>query len=115
VIFVREEGRALETQLRGRRLRLNDDEGRRLVVVGQRLGRRILGDVVTIVRRRSRTSRPPSAANPFELRLLGGYLLVQSTLAARIYFASGFGRTWNLTTLGLVSLPPSTCHATRWP
>jgi hypothetical protein len=47
--FLREENRVLKTQLRGRRLRLNDDERRRLAVIGQRLGRRILADVATIV------------------------------------------------------------------
>jgi Integrase core domain len=47
--FLREENRVLKTQLQGRRLRLNDDERRRLAVIGQRLGRRILADVATIV------------------------------------------------------------------
>jgi putative transposase len=47
--FLREENRLLKTQLQGRRLRLNDDERRRLAVIGQRLGRRILADVATIV------------------------------------------------------------------
>jgi hypothetical protein len=36
-------------QLRGRRLRLSDDERRRLAVIGQRLGRRILDEIATIV------------------------------------------------------------------
>jgi transposase InsO family protein len=47
--FLREENRVLKMQLQGRRLRLNDDERRRLAVIGQRLGRRILADVATIV------------------------------------------------------------------
>ena len=47
--FLREENRVLKAQLQGRRLRLNDDERRRLAVIGQRLGRRILADVATIV------------------------------------------------------------------
>jgi len=39
----------LKAQLRGRRLRLADDERRRLAVLGQRLGRRVLAEVTTIV------------------------------------------------------------------
>ena len=47
--FLREENRVLKAQLHGRRLRLNDDDRRRLAVIGQRLGRRILAEVATIV------------------------------------------------------------------
>ena len=47
--FLREENRVLKAQLHGRRLRLNDDQRRRLAVIGQRLGRRILADVATMV------------------------------------------------------------------
>ncbi len=47
--FLREENRVLKAQLQGRRLRLNDNERQRLAVIGQRLGRRILADVATIV------------------------------------------------------------------
>jgi putative transposase len=47
--FLREENRVLKTQLRGRQLRLSDDERRRLAVIGYRLGRRILAEVATIV------------------------------------------------------------------
>jgi hypothetical protein len=47
--FLREENRVLKAQLHGRRLRLNDDDRRHLAVIGQRLGRRILADVATIV------------------------------------------------------------------
>jgi Integrase core domain len=47
--FLREENRVLKAQLHGRRLRLNDDDRRRLAVIGQRLGRRILTEVATIV------------------------------------------------------------------
>ena len=44
-----EENRILRRQLRGRRLRLTDDERRRLAVRGHRLGRRALSDLATIV------------------------------------------------------------------
>ena len=47
--FLREENRVLKAQLHGRRLRFRDDERRRLAVIGQRLGRRILAEVATIV------------------------------------------------------------------
>ncbi len=47
--FLREENRVLKAQLHGRRLRLNDDDRRRLAVIGQRLGRRLLAEVATIV------------------------------------------------------------------
>jgi hypothetical protein len=47
--FLREENRVLKAQLHGRRMRLSDDERRRLAVIGQRLGRRILAHVATVV------------------------------------------------------------------
>jgi transposase InsO family protein len=49
VEFLHEENRVLRAQLHGRRLRLSDDERRRLAVVGQRLGRRTLAQVATTV------------------------------------------------------------------
>ena len=47
--FLREENRVLKAQLHGRRLRLTDDERCRLAVLGQRLERRLLAEVTTIV------------------------------------------------------------------
>ena len=47
--FLREENRILKAPLHGRRMRLSDDERRRLAVIGQHLGRRILADIATIV------------------------------------------------------------------
>jgi len=47
--FLRKKNRVLKAQLHGRRIRLSDDERRRLALVGQRLGRRILAHVATIV------------------------------------------------------------------
>ena len=49
IAFLREENRALKTQLVGRRLRLNDAQRRRLAVLGQRLGRHVLREVATLV------------------------------------------------------------------
>src|SRR5215469_3139061 len=47
--YLIEENRALREQLRGRRVRLSDDQRRRLATKGQRLGRRVLRQVATIV------------------------------------------------------------------
>jgi putative transposase len=47
--YLMEENRVLKGQLTGRRLRLTDDERRRLAAKGRRLGRRILRQVATIV------------------------------------------------------------------
>jgi putative transposase len=44
-----EENRVLKEQLKGRRVRLTDDQRRRLAAKGQRLGRRVLKQVATIV------------------------------------------------------------------
>ena len=44
-----EENRVLKDQLKGRRLRLSDDQRRRLGAKGRRLGRRVLRQVATIV------------------------------------------------------------------
>lgn len=49
IAFLREENRALKAQLGRRRLRLNDQERRRLAVLGQRLGRGVLRQVATLV------------------------------------------------------------------
>jgi hypothetical protein len=47
--YLREENRVLKAQLRGRRMRFSDDERRRLAATGQRVGRRVLAQVATIV------------------------------------------------------------------
>ena len=47
--YLREENRVLKGQLRSKRVRLTDDERRRLAVLGARLGRQILVEVATIV------------------------------------------------------------------
>jgi putative transposase len=44
-----EENRVLKEQMKERRLRLTDDQRRRLAVKGRRLGRRVLRQVATIV------------------------------------------------------------------
>ena len=47
--YLVEENHALREQLRGHRVRSNDDQRRRLAAKGQRLGRRVLRQVATIV------------------------------------------------------------------
>jgi transposase InsO family protein len=47
--YLREENRVLREQLGGKRLRLNDDQRRRLAAKAKMLGRRILREVATIV------------------------------------------------------------------
>jgi putative transposase len=47
--YLVEENRVLREQAKGRRLRLTDDQRRRLAAKGQRLGRRVLAQVATLV------------------------------------------------------------------
>ena len=47
--YLREENRVLREQLGGRRLRLNDDQRRRLAAKAKGLGRKLLADAATIV------------------------------------------------------------------
>jgi hypothetical protein len=47
--YLVEENRVLKEQVTGRRLRLTDDQRRRLAAKGRRLGRRVLRQVATIV------------------------------------------------------------------
>src|SRR5438067_3061405 len=47
--YLREENRVLREQLGGRRLRLNDDQRRRLASKAKGLGRKLLAEVATIV------------------------------------------------------------------
>ncbi len=47
--YLVEENRVLKEQLRGRRLRLTDDQRRRLAAKGKILGRRVLARIATIV------------------------------------------------------------------
>jgi hypothetical protein len=47
--YLREENRVLREQLGGRRVRLNDDQPRRLAAKAKGLGRKLLAEVATIV------------------------------------------------------------------
>ena len=46
--YLREENRVLREQLGGRRLRLNDDQRRRLAAKAKGLGRKLLAEIATI-------------------------------------------------------------------
>ncbi len=47
--YLKEENRVLKLQLRGKRLLLTNDQRRRLAVKGKLLGRKVLGEVASIV------------------------------------------------------------------
>jgi hypothetical protein len=47
--YLREENRVLREQLGGRRLRLNDNQRRRLVIKAKALGRKVLAEVASVV------------------------------------------------------------------
>lgn len=47
--YLREENRVLREQLGGKRIRLNDDQRRRLAAKGKALGRKLLCKICTIV------------------------------------------------------------------
>src|ERR1700719_3505772 len=59
--YLREENRVLREQLGGRRMRLNDDQRRRLVVKAKGLGRKLLAEVATIVTPETFVSMAPKA------------------------------------------------------
>src|SRR5262249_42034517 len=47
--YLQEENRVLREQLRGKRVRFSDDQRRRLAVKAQKLGRRVLHELATLV------------------------------------------------------------------
>ncbi len=49
IVYLLEENRVLEARLRGRKLRLTDDERRRLAVKSKALGRKLLAEVAGII------------------------------------------------------------------
>src|SRR5215510_11707162 len=62
--YLRAENRILKVQLQGLRLRLTDDERRRLAVLGLRRGRRVLAQVATIVTPHTILRLAPPAHRP---------------------------------------------------
>jgi len=49
IAYLAEENRVLKEQLKGKRLRLDDGQRRRLAAKAKKLGRRVLGRIATIV------------------------------------------------------------------
>jgi hypothetical protein len=49
IAFLREENRVLKARVAGQRVRFDDGERRRLAELGQKLGRRVLAQVATLV------------------------------------------------------------------
>ena len=49
IAYLREENRVLRDLIPDKRLKLTNDRGRRLAVLGKALGRKLLGQVATIV------------------------------------------------------------------
>ncbi len=47
--YLREENRVLREQLKGKRIRFTDDQRRRLAAKAKKLGRKMLGELDTIV------------------------------------------------------------------
>jgi hypothetical protein len=47
--YLKAENEVLKSQLKGRRLRLTDEERRRLAVKGRALGRKLLAEVASLV------------------------------------------------------------------
>jgi hypothetical protein len=64
IAYLREENRLLKAQLRNQRVRLTDDERRRLATLGARLGRQLLTQFATIVTTRHNSSVAPSTHRP---------------------------------------------------
>ncbi len=48
ITFLQEENRVLKSKFKGKRIRLTDDERRRLAVKGKILGRKLLGEVASM-------------------------------------------------------------------
>ena len=49
VAYLSEENRVLREQLKGKRIRFTDDQRRRLAAKGKALGRKVLGEICTLV------------------------------------------------------------------
>ena len=65
VDYLREENRLLKQQLRGQRLRLSDDDRRRLAAKGVLLGRKLLAQVATAGRELARVIADVAGGDPW--------------------------------------------------
>ena len=99
IAFLREENRVLKARLEGRRLRLDDSERRRLAELGHRLGRRVLGQVATIVTPDTilRWHRQLVARKWTYVRVRGGRSGLQAHLRALVVRMATENPTWGYT------------------
>src|SRR5882724_5127384 len=67
--YLREENRVLREQLGGRRVRLNDDQRRRLAAKAKGLGRKLLADLATIVTPETMVAKSARSFRPNPLAL----------------------------------------------
>jgi len=96
---LREENHVLKARLEGRRLRLEDRERRRLAELGHRLGRRVLGQVATIVTPDTilRWHRELVARKWTYVRVRGGRPGLQGYLRALVVRMATENPTWGYT------------------
>ncbi len=66
--YMMEENRVFKAQLRGKRLRLTDDERRRLAVKGKLLGRRILARLASHTKRGASSAHARLAARGYAVK-----------------------------------------------
>jgi hypothetical protein len=99
IAFLREENHVLKARLEGRRLRLEDRERRRLAELGHRLGRRVLGQVATIVTPDTilRWHRELVARKWTYVRVRGGRPGLQGYLRALVVRMATENPTWGYT------------------
>ena len=89
IVYLLEENRVLKARLRGRKLRLTDDERHRLAVKGKALGRKLLAEVVGIVT--PETNRLPLCA-VLALFAVGDVYVSRCKKALTLNLARGEGR-----------------------
>jgi putative transposase len=99
IAFLREENRVLKARLEGQRLRLDDSERRRLAELGHRLGRRVLGQVATIVTPDTilRWHRQFVACKWTYVRVRGGRPRLRAHLRALVVRMATDNPTWGYT------------------
>ncbi len=85
--YLREENRVLKEQLGGKRLRLTDDQRRRLAAKGKALGRKALKEIVS-----SMDLRPDSTRSPGKVQGCSSSLGEESERAETVIIR----RMWNL-------------------
>ena len=99
IAFLREENRVLKARLEGRRLRLDDTERCRLAELGHRVGRRVLGQIATIVTPDTilRWHRQLVACKWTYVRVRGGRSGLQAHLRGLVVRMARENPTWGYT------------------